>query len=430
MIVTDANGCKDSINNIIITEPTAISFTSVTHQDIICYKDSSGSITVAAAGGTGAISYSLLPAIGTQSPSGNFTNLVGGAYTVTATDASGCTKSTIVVIANNLQLVMNIIMKEPICHGDGNGAILVNVTGGVPPISFSLDGSAFTTNNLFQNLYAGQHFFTIKDLNNCVVDTAVTLTEPDKVGADITLETAKCNTLDDGKIIAQGTGGRSNYTYYLRPGLFINKHGTFKDINVGTYTLTVKDSAGCSFDTIITVMPPAAPLSITFTKQDIGCYGYGNEGWAKAFPAGGTAPFLYTWTTSPVQTTQTAEQLRWGYYGVTVIDANGCMVSDSLFISPGPCCDDIFIPSAFSPNGDGRNDEFRIVTAAGFELIQLEVYDRWGNKVWATRDATKGWDGRYKSVDMDIDTYYYIFRYNCLATGEKMMKKGDVELIR
>lgn len=428
--VTDSKGCIDSIPNIFIQQPPAIVYTQVSHQDIICYKDSSGSISVMATGGNSSLSYSIQPNIGIQNPMGNFYNLVGGTYTVTATDNKGCTQTVSVTVQSNLQIIMNIILTQPICHGDANGQIQIDVSGGVPPITFSMGGGPFSTNNVFPDLAAGNYSVTIKDVNDCVVDTLITLTEPEKVGADIEIFDAKCNTWADGKIKVKGTGGRSNYTYYIRPGLYINRHGVFNDLKVGSYTLTVKDSAGCTFDTLLQILPPANPLHISFTKEDIGCFGYGNEGWAQANPIGGDAPFTYMWTTNPIQTTQKAENLRHGKYMVTVIDANGCEVKDSLVIKPGPCCDDIFVPNAFSPNQDGKNDVFRIITAAGIEIKQLEVFDRWGNKVWSTTNPLASWDGTYKGVDMDVETYFYVLRYNCLTTGESMMKKGDLQLIR
>ena len=431
MIVTDAHGCKDSVENITLTEPPAIVFTTVTHTDITCYFDTTGSINAAAQGGTGNITYSIAPNIGNQFNPGVFTLLQGGTYTVTATDASGCTATTTVTILQNLQILSsNIDYTEPICHGDMNGAINVTAVGGVPPLTYAIDAGLYSLSGYFTGLAAGTHVIYIKDSKDCIADTLVILIEPDKVGADITLIPTKCNELNDGKVEVVGTGGRGDYTYKLRPGLYVNKSGKFYDIKVGTYTLTVIDSSGCIFDTLIQIAYPATPLNIYFTKQDIGCYGYGNEGSATANVVGGDAPYAFMWTTVPIQTTQTATKLRTGYYGVVVTDANGCSAVDSVFIEPGPCCDEVFVPNAFSPNGDGKNDIWRIVTAAGFDLIQLDLYDRWGNKVWGTVDPLQGWDGTLRGKDMDMETYFYIFRYHCHADGNDYMKKGDVILVR
>jgi gliding motility-associated-like protein len=431
LIVTDMHGCKDSVENITLTEPPAIVFTAVSHTDITCYFDTTGSISTIAQGGTGNISYSIAPNIGNQLTPGIFTLLQGGTYTVTATDASGCTATTTVTVLQNLQILSSDIKyTEPTCNGDLNGAIEVTAIGGVPPLTYAINGGNYSLSGYFANLGAGTHIIYIKDSKECIADTLVILIEPDKVGANVTIEPTKCNDLTDGKIFASGTGGRADYTYKLRPGLYINKTGEFHDIKIGTYTLSVIDSSGCIFDTIIAVGYPTNPMSIVFNKKDIGCYGYGDEGSATANIVGGEPPYIYMWTTNPIQTGATATKLRTGYYGLVVTDANGCTATDSVFIDPGPCCDEVFVPNAFSPNGDGKNDIWRIVTAAGFDLIQLDVYDRWGNKVWGTIDPLRGWDGTFGGKAMDMETYFYIFRYHCHADGNDYMKKGDVILVR
>lgn len=431
MFVTDLNGCKDSINNIGLIEPPVLVYTLVNHQDITCYLDSSGSITVAVVGGNGSIGYSILPSgIGNQNTSGYFTGLIGGTYTVTATDSKGCTVTTTVEVLQNLQIDMDVDFIEPICHGDANGSILIHAIGGTAPLSFSLDNGALTQNNLFQNLTAGTHTIVTVDAKQCVTDTTVILTEPEKVGALVNIENTKCNTLNDGQINAIGTGGRSDYTYYLKPGLYINKTGIFYDLKINNYTLTVKDSAGCTFDTLVVVAPPEDPLMMAITSKNIGCFGNGTEGWAEANPEGGKPPYTYLWNLTPASIDKRIDNLRFGYYAVEVTDAQGCTISDSVYIEPGPCCEEIFIPNAFSPNNDGKNDIWRVTTAAGIELIQLEVYDRWGNRVWGTTDPLQGWDGNFKGKKMDMETYFYILRYLCLADGQKHMKKGDVIIVK
>jgi gliding motility-associated-like protein len=90
----------------------------------------------------------------------------------------------------------------------------------------------------------------------------------------------------------------------------------------------------------------------------------------------------------------------------------------------------VFIPNAFTPNGDGKNDIWRIVTATGIELKQLVVYDRWGNKVWSASDITQGWDGTYGGKLQDLNTFYYLFSYRCVNDGQDYLKKGDVILMR
>ncbi len=228
----------------------------------------------------------------------------------------------------------------------------------------------------------------------------------------------------------QGQGGRGEFTYYLRPGLHINKNGLFYNLHEGIYTLTIKDSADCHFDTILVIGPPQFPMTSNMTKKDIGCFGIGNEGWANVSVTGGVQPITYLWSTSPSQNNETAIDLRYGYYFVDITDANGCAIKDTVYIEPGPCCEEVFIPNAFSPNGDGMNDIFKITTSTGMELIKFEVYDRWGNKIWGTHDPARGWDGTYRGTDESMNTFYYIFWYKCLTDGQTYMRKGDVILVK
>ena len=431
MYVSDFNGCQDSIPGIVITQPTPIVFTSVTHEDITCYYDTTGSISVQAQGGTGALVFTLTPQKGIQSSWGQFDNLSGGPYTVTAIDASGCTVTTLVVIKQNLEIVASDVqLNQPICHGDANGSIYISAVGGVAPLTYSMNGGPFINPGIYLNLVAGTYAFTIMDALGCVKDTSLILTEPDIVHGDIEIEDILCPGKADGIVRVKGTGGRADYTYYLKPGLKLNKNGNFYNLEVGEYTLTVKDSSNCVFDTVIQIKEADNAMSLNFDKKNLGCFGFGNEGWAEVKVSGGTPPFTYAWNTSPVMTDARIENLRYGYYQVNVSDANGCEVSDKVYIEPGPCCEEVYLPNAFSPNNDGKNDEWRVVTSVGLELIQLVIYNRWGNKVWETYDIAKGWDGTYRGDKMDTETYFYLFRYKCLHDGKNYTKKGDIILLR
>jgi hypothetical protein len=427
---TDANGCVISSNPIQITQPPAISITSLNSQDVACFGEATGTITLTAQGGTGALSYEIKPSAQQPSP-GFFINLTAGQYTVSVVDINGCRVSSVVVINQNPEIVLNnVIYTEPICFGDKNGRIQIFVSGGVAPLQFSLNNGPFQTSNIFSDLYAGYYLLSIRDALGCAKELVLHLTQPEPVGAELDLTGANCADSKDGKIIATGTGGRGGYVYYITPGLNINKSGVFNGLAVGNYTLRVVDTTGCEYQTPFTINPPQFPLFNTMTKQDLACNGKGNEGFATANVSGGTPPYTYMWNTNPVQTTPTASTLYFGLYKVEIVDANGCKIIDSVYIEEGPCCDVAFIPNAFTPNGDGNNDEFRVLTTAGIELQQLEIYDRWGNRVWSTTDFRRGWDGYRDGQVADVDTYFYIFRYRCTRDGRNYIKKGDVSLIR
>ncbi len=434
VVLTDANGCTNQVQNIVITEPPAIVFTALSHVDVICYGDSTGSITVQATGGTGGIVYSISPALGTQFPLGFFAHLPATVYTVTATDAANCTITSLVDVKQNDKIVITeVTWREPICYGDANGMINFTAIGGVNPLTYHLDNNVGQANGYFNNIIGGYHLLTITDVMGCRRDSLFLLPQPEPVHAgSLTIKTESCTGAKDAQIHVVGAGGRGGYTYYIRPGLHVNKSGLFYGFEEGTYTLTIKDTSLCEWDSIITVMPPSNPVNLYITKKDLGCYGTGVEGWAQAVVSGGTSPYTYLWNTEPPQVTDKIEGLVFGRYIVEVLDANGCKIVDTVTIDPGPCCEEVFIPNAFSPNGDGNNDVFRMTTATGVELIQFDVFDRWGVRVWGTNNFRSGWNGKYQNTakDADVNTYFYIMRYICMTDGKTYTKKGDISLIR
>jgi gliding motility-associated-like protein len=89
---------------------------------------------------------------------------------------------------------------------------------------------------------------------------------------------------------------------------------------------------------------------------------------------------------------------------------------------------DIFVPDAFTPNGDGNNDVL-YVRSRNIADMDLKIFDRWGELVFATTDQGKGWDGSYKGKPVDPAVYVYWLTVHCLD-GQKFFTKGNVTVIR
>ncbi len=119
-------------------------------------------------------------------------------------------------------------------------------------------------------------------------------------------------------------------------------------------------------------------------------------------------------------------------YTVTVTDAGGCSLSKSVQTNPTPkvCCDDVFIPNAFTPNGDGLNDLFKVNTEIDLELENWSVFNRWGQQLWSATDHLSGWDGTFNKEKQNVGTYFYIFNYKCKYTQQSYQRRGDITLIR
>lgn len=112
---------------------------------------------------------------------------------------------------------------------------------------------------------------------------------------------------------------------------------------------------------------------------------------------------------------------------VTVRDQYSCKSTDTLYVNAKVCCT-VSFPSAFTPNGDGRNDFFKPITVGHHHVKHFKVVNRYGQVVFESNDEKKGWDGTLFGVPQDMDTYFYVFVYNC--NGRELEEKGDVILIR
>lgn len=117
-----------------------------------------------------------------------------------------------------------------------------------------------------------------------------------------------------------------------------------------------------------------------------------------------------------------------GYVSLIITDKYGCQGNDSSFVTTQACCE-AALPDAFTPNGDGKNDYFHVITRGHHQIISFRVVNRWGQTVFQTVNETDKWDGTFHGVPQDMDTYYYYLKYRC-DNGTTFEKKGSVTLIR
>jgi gliding motility-associated-like protein len=88
------------------------------------------------------------------------------------------------------------------------------------------------------------------------------------------------------------------------------------------------------------------------------------------------------------------------------------------------------LPNAFSPNGDGNNDLFRVILESGLSVEYFRIYNRWGELVFIEQGTSKGWDGKYKEVDQPVGAYIYYITVRNLSTGKIKSSSGNVTLLR
>ncbi|MFA6058720.1 MAG: gliding motility-associated C-terminal domain-containing protein [Taibaiella sp.] len=196
------------------------------------------------------------------------------------------------------------------------------------------------------------------------------------------------------------------------------------DLTPGSYSLYIQNPDGC--DTIFTFEIDEQPFLVVSPSDTIIRYG-------DSIQLQASGMYYYTWSPSGSLSNDTASNpfarpLHPVAYMVKGISEGGCMDSATIFIDIDYTMPD-FVPNAFSPNGDGLNDLFRIENITYQHVLEFRVFNRFGQCVFYTMNAKNGWDGTFHNKPCDIGTYYYLIRIAYPDKREKTLK-GDVILIR
>ena len=319
--VTDASGCTDT-EIVTITEPTALVASVGSSTNVLCNSGSNGSATATASGGTAA--YTFLWSNG--SSTATVTGLSAGTYTVTVTDANGCTDTDIVTISEPAALVANVTSSNNAsCNGSNDGAATASAAGGTAPYSFSWSNGASTAGAT--GLIAGSYTVTVTDANGCTDTDVVNITEPAILVASISGNVnVSCNGGANGSLTASATGGTTAYTYLWSDG---STAATASGLSAGTYTVTITDANGCS-DTESAIVTEPTLLLLSTSAVNVTCNG-GLDGAIDLTVSGGTTSYTFSWSSGAV--TEDINSIAAGTYTVTVTDANGCSDNTSETLS-------------------------------------------------------------------------------------------------
>ena len=321
--ITDSKGCQTNLS-IPITQPIAALSLSTTKTNVRCFGNNTGIATVAASGGTSP--YSYLWSNGTSTAGNN--NLIAGNYTVTVTDANGCSASTTVNITQPAAaLVISGTTTTPVsCYNVPTGSITTTISGGTSPYIYQWNnGSAGTS---ITNLSAGTYSVTVTDVQGCTIIGNFTVTQPAAALVSTTSGSAVlCNGGNSGTASVNASGGTSPYTYSWSTG---SNSSSVSGLIAGTYTVTTTDAKGCNTSATVTITQPAAALSLTTNSNNVACYG-NSSGSANVSASGGTPPYTYSWNNG--SSTSAISNLSSGGYSVTVTDANGCTSNTSVSIT-------------------------------------------------------------------------------------------------
>lgn len=348
--VTTADGCSGSETvDVVLGSPPAFNIDAFPTS---CSYSTDGSANVEIAGPDE--NYSILWNNGASGA--NIDNLSPGQYCATISDPNGCEAENCIEITTPAAIVPNIQSVDNLCFGDRNGQIGLNPAGGMGPYLYALDETTFSTTSDFAGLPAGSYTIAVQDVNGCIVEEQVVISEPIELlvdlGPDLEVQLGDSITLD------------AVTTYPVDSFQWQNLLG---------------------FDCTNCPNPNLRPLN-------------------------------------------TAN------YPVQVVDENGCVAEDELTIYVRKDRR-VYIPNAFSPNGDGTNDIFYIFGGNDVTRVKsLQLFSRWGELMMTLtdfdpNDPQYGWDGSFRGSPAGQAVYVYHAEVEFLD-GETLFFKGDVNLIR
>ncbi len=362
-----------------------------------------------------------------QNPSiTNVTLSAAGTYTVTVTDANGCSDTASVNVTIHPLPSVTATSNSPLCEGD---TLKLFSAGGMGTYAW-MGPNGYTSN--VQNPVipgatvgmSGTYKITVTDGNGCVGEDSVEVTVNPKPVITIASNSPVC----EGKTLQLSAGGGTAYSW-IGPNGFSSTQQNPVIANVGqgaagTYYAMVSNGGCTAMDSIEVTINPSPEITLKYSNDtcDKG------KGRIQALVSGGTEPYQYQWNTGSVGSE--IGNLHGGYYYVVVTDGNGCSRMDSVTILnwAEDCPYFVYVPGAFSPNGDGRNDVLHL-KGEGVVWIQFEIYNRWGNKVFESNDLSMGWDGTYKGQMQNTGVFVYILEAE-FENGERIKKSGDITLLR
>jgi len=324
--VWDANGCVSVPSDDVLVTVQSIEQPAITADGPVSFCE--GSMVVLSS--TAAYAYTWSNGEITQS----ITVSTSGDYSVVVYDEFGhkSRESEVIQVTVHTVPEASFIITDATCSGYNDGAISVTAQGGTPPYQY--DWSNGNTTPDAQNLVAGSYQITISDVNDCMVDTAVSVTEPEDISIEFQSEMPYCPDSYDGMISATVTGGTLPYSLLWSNGE---------------------------------------------TGYDLSGLGHGN-------------------------------------YSLTVTDANSCQSEDEVNLTViHEIC--ITIPDIITPyNDDPFNDTWIIQGIEFYPDAVVEVFNRWGKRVFYSVGYDTEWDGTFNGEELPMDSYHYVID---LKNGKK-----------
>ena len=423
LTITDANSCTSEAGTATVTVNQLPAKPTLTSQ-AICEGETT-SVTMLTPTGTITYTYTwIVPTGVATSTTKTVSTTKAGTYSLTITDANSCTSEvgTGIVTVNTLPAKPTLTSPK-ICEGETASVTMLTPTGTITyTYTWTVPtGVATSTTKTVSTSKAGTYSLTITDANSCVSEVGTGSVTINPIPTFNILSPSVCSG-SQLKITANPLTGAStdyNYTWQVPTGVSNPANvSNFMTTTAGVYTATIKnkitncESAPLSNTVIFYPLPVAAPIIASANKVIM------NKTLnLTAAASGGTSPYIFTWTPNSNYSISGQENavfnaIKEGKVKIQyqVKDAKNCTVNSADYEITIESEDIILIlPNAFTPNGDGNNDIFKIASSnllgqASFK--SFEIYNRNGKLLYRTEKIEAGWDGRSGDFIQDMGIYF------------------------
>jgi gliding motility-associated-like protein len=429
--VRDANGCI--VELVIPVRELELELDPVVTEliDPSCTGFTDGSIIVSIANGQPPYQYDFNDGNGFVEES-SLVGLPAGTYMLDVLDDNLCQGSFTFVLEDPPPLAVSFDLENISCFGAADAILEAQPAGGVG--DYSLLWGAGQTDSVLTMLDEGSYSVTVTDGNGCEATGDTSFQQPPPLSLDVTdVIDLLCFGDENGEVAVLGQGGVPPYEYSV-DGMSFQVETTFSGLTAGSYPFTVMDANGCTATAEATVRQP--PELTVDAGPDVRI----ELGFSTNLNATPNNPMVsFEWLPPDSLSclncdAPTANPVNSTVYTVTVVDSTGCTASDSVrvgVIKNRP----VYAPNAFSPNGDGVNDQFTIYAGPGVsEIEELKIFNRWGGLVFEADSFPPnlpgfGWDGRFRGEPAAIGVYAFYAEVSFID-GESVLIEGDLQLVR
>jgi len=428
--ITNAGGCpKDTFFT--ITQGLSPVVNLVAGYPTDCYH-MDGGIDITASTGTPVLQYSLND--GPLQTGPHFGGLGAGSYTLKIIDGGHCEKDTSLSLhyLHPVVFLDHVTVTPSVCTAK-SGSLHVTLAAGIDARDIQVLLNGLPQNGLdVMGLDAG--FYTLSMINSsgCKYDTSIQVssTRNDEPNLRVTVTDPVCLP-DNGSANLFISGMDAPYTTSLDHAAYSDA-SIYTGITSGQHLLSVMDKDGCSWDTTLTLRPYIIePVTIDADSVNPDCK-HLNSGEVTIRVSGSRSPYLLQHNGNTYHNGSTIKGLNDGSLPFYVINADGCTVDSvtiMLQLQMLPGCDTFYMPGAFTPNRDGNNDVFRPIHSPYLTNYLLEIYNRWGQLVYADKEVRKGWDGTANGHPLPAGAYVWMIRYENFENQTRYLK-GEVLLLR